>query len=177
MVYIDRLLTTTHRVLTPTTTVSISMSNDAQSMRDLSVRVVTESLVLCERNVLQSRVKLDIRHHSPHIHHMNNGTPSAQRVAIHSISKRLRDGLKQVLRFLKCTSVNEQHYANTFFSMLTRSGSQSASHMPYRFADDVPHTTKSLAKLMHPIKSMLQMKGVALEPSLLTSRPAMHGSA
>jgi hypothetical protein len=43
---------------------------------------------------------------------------------------------------------------------LTRSGSHRLSATPKSLSVAVPHTTKSLAKLMQPIKSVEQMKGL-----------------
>lgn len=54
----------------------------------------------------------------------------------------------------------------------TKSGSNKDSQIPYKFALAVPATTKSLAKLMHPIKSIEQIKGFFS----LSSRPAITGS-
>lgn len=54
----------------------------------------------------------------------------------------------------------------------TMSGSKSDSQIPYRLELAVPATTKSLAKLMQPIRSIEQMKGTLP----LGSIPAMTGS-
>lgn len=78
-------------------------------------------------------------------------------------------------RFVYCSYVqSEKNSIRTSVcnTILTRSGSQRDSHMPYICSEHVPLTTKSSVTMGHPIRSREQING----SKVLGSSPAITGS-
>ncbi|KAG5457550.1 MAG: hypothetical protein BJ554DRAFT_2399 [Olpidium bornovanus] len=120
-----------------------------------------------------------------YLHDVNDAAPPAERISVDGVKKRLRARLEQIVRSLVQRWRPVSGYCDVQNSEETRTNgrielhnirptspsSQSPSHMPNRFGDGTPATTKSLAKLRHPIRSAEQMNGL---PCL--SMPAITGS-